>query len=159
MPTQGGGPTDDLLQFFDALRRVVKGLYPSEEPDSIQIRLRGRPCPVTLPVPPAPPAAPPSAPPAAPTDPPPGPAPPYRHNEDYTSCHRNGTDHAFSAEQARVMRVLWESWEDGTPVVRQEAALERAESEAGRLRDVFRHHPAWGTWVVSAGPGCFRLAD
>jgi hypothetical protein len=69
MPTQGGGPTDDLLQFFDALRRAVKGLYPSEEPDSIEIRLKGRPCPVTLPVPPAPPAAPPPAPPPfVPTD-------------------------------------------------------------------------------------------
>ena len=45
--------------------------------------------------------------------------------------------------------MLWEAWENGTPVVGDGALLQKAGvGDKQRLRDVFKNHPAWGTMIV-----------
>lgn len=86
-------------------------------------------------------------------------AAPCRHGPGFACCWWYGTYYTFTASQARVVAVLWEAWEHGTPDVRQETLLEAAGSE-GRLAALFQRHPAWGVAIVP-GPlkGLFRLED
>lgn len=80
-----------------------------------------------------------------------------RHSPDYRSVHWHGQDYIFTPTQAAVVRLLWESWEDGNGDVGQETLLEAAGSESKRLRDLFKDHPAWGNVIRSCGKGIFSL--
>jgi hypothetical protein len=82
-----------------------------------------------------------------------------RHSMDFRAVHWFGADYTFTATQAAAVRILWKAWEDGVPAVGQSAILEDAGSEQGRLRDVFRHSPAWGSMIVSDTKGAYRLAQ
>lgn len=80
-------------------------------------------------------------------------------------------------QQAQTVRVLWEAWEEGTPTLGQETIGERVGSDAlffslshvfrirrtkevkGKKKKVHIRHPAWGTMIVSAGKGIYRLAE
>jgi len=87
------------------------------------------------------------------------PPPKNRHSADFSTVCWLGAAYTFSPAQRAVVRQLWQAWEDGTPGLGQEALLEGADSQAGRLRDLFRDHPAWGILIVPAGKGIFRLAE
>src|SRR5262249_51851747 len=82
------------------------------------------------------------------------------HSDDFRSARWYGTEYVFSPTQAACVRVLWEAWERGSPVVGQETVLDGAGSVGNRLRDVFEKgkHPAWGVMIVSPRKGAFRLA-
>lgn len=83
---------------------------------------------------------------------------PRRHGPGFSSVLWDGTHYVFTASQARVVAVLWDAHQDGTPEVRQELLLEAAGSDAGRVLDLFRDHPAWGHFVVpGVAKGTFRL--
>jgi hypothetical protein len=84
--------------------------------------------------------------------------PPTSHSPDYCAVRWHGEAYTFTPTQAAVVRQLWEAWADGSPEVRQETLLEAADSTAGRLRDLFRGHPAWGNLIVPAAKGMYRLA-
>lgn len=91
------------------------------------------------------------------------PTSPTRHSVDFTSVHWFGTDYTFSKTQAACLKVLWEAWEQKTPVLSEETILEQAGSAGSRLRDVFKSkkgmHEAWGTMIIEAGKGRFRLKE
>jgi hypothetical protein len=82
-----------------------------------------------------------------------------RHSADFSSVHWYGQDYVFKGLRAKCVGVLWQAWEHGTPVLHQSTILENAGSarEDQRLALVFKDHPAWGTMIVSAGRGLFRL--
>jgi hypothetical protein len=82
----------------------------------------------------------------------------FAHSPDYRAVSWGEERFTFSPTQAGVVRQLWEAWERGEPGVGQEALLEGADSDARRLRDLFRHHLAWGRLIVPAGQGVFTLA-
>jgi hypothetical protein len=84
--------------------------------------------------------------------------PPFTHSPDYRAVSWGEERFTFSPTQAGVVRQLWEAWERGEPGAGQEALLEGADSDARRLRDLFRHHLAWGRLIVPAGQGVFTLA-
>jgi hypothetical protein len=132
-------------------------------PVEVGFRWRDSARPSWWPMPDVPPAVTPPA--AAGGGPPPTPGPTPaptgfpRHCKDFRSVHWFGADYTFTPTQAAVIRQLWEAWEDGTGGVGQETLLESAGSTGGRLRDVFRGHPAWGTMVVALGKGLFALAS
>lgn len=68
----------------------------------------------------------------------------------------------LNSKQAAVVRLLFEAFMDGQGEVREAALLaaaRKAGSDATRLRDVFRHNPAWGG-IVLPGPsgGTYMLA-
>lgn len=64
----------------------------------------------------------------------------------------------LNPKQAAVVRELYESFMDGHGDVKESYLVEvarRAGSDATRLRDVFRHCPAWGVLVVPGDQGGF----
>jgi hypothetical protein len=83
------------------------------------------------------------------------------HSEDFRSVRWCGRDYNFTPMQASCVRVLWEAWENGSPVVGQAHIIDRAGSAGSRLQDVFEKgkHPAWGTLIIKAKKGAFRLAE
>ena len=91
----------------------------------------------------------------------PQPARDRQHGPDFRNVVWDGVAYSLTATQAAVVRVLWEAHEQGTPEVGQSWLLAEVESGAARLRDLFREgagREAWGTLVVMARPGVYRLA-
>jgi hypothetical protein len=83
------------------------------------------------------------------------------HAPDFRSVNWFGTVYEFTPNQAACVKVLWEAWDNGTPIVGDATILESAGSDAERLPLVFRDHPAWMTLIVGVGTrrGVHRLAD
>ena len=76
-------------------------------------------------------------------------------------CRLERRAYTLTPLQAQVVRVLWEADAQGTPEVGQQFLLAEVESNATRLRDLFREGGgklAWGTLVIMARPGVYRLA-
>lgn len=142
---------DRLSLFSSATLSFVAGTWPGESPDVVTIRLRsGRR--FNLPFAAAPEPDSPGLLPARPT-----------HSPDFASVNWHGAVYTFSPKQRSVVAALWRAMDDGHHWVGQDALLELAESDCGRVRDLFRGHPAWGAMVVSAAdgdgpPGAYRLA-
>jgi hypothetical protein len=86
---------------------------------------------------------------------------PGRHSIDFASVRWGGELYGFSPTQARVVRLLWEAWENGVPDIHQATLLDRAGSECRQLRSLFKGHPAWGTLIVASPlvKGAYRLND
>jgi hypothetical protein len=86
------------------------------------------------------------------------------HNKDFTVVRWSGfPEFRFGAKQALVVSALWDARfdEDESDPDRDQAALLMiAESDCGRLRDMFARSPAWGTLIVKGvKSGTYRLAD
>lgn len=86
------------------------------------------------------------------------------HNADFSCVNWKSEVFAFGPLQRAVVAALWRAREQNHEWVSQETLLTVAESEGGRLRDMFRRHPAWGTMIVPAvdiggPPGSYRLAE
>jgi len=102
-------------------------------------------------------------PPAAPSD---GGVPlagPLSHSPDFAAVNWYGTVYEFRGRQRLVVAALWDAMREGYHSMSQDSLLELAECEGGRLRDVFRGNPAWGTLIIPAvfaggRPGAFRFA-
>jgi hypothetical protein len=82
------------------------------------------------------------------------------HSDDFRFVRWYGTEYVFTPTQAACIRVLWEAWKKGTPVLGQAAILEAADSRGTRLSDVFEKgkHPAWRKMIVCVRKGAFQLA-
>lgn len=90
------------------------------------------------------------------------------HTDDFGSVNWRGTPYTFTDNQRIAVRVLWEHWEKGlaasvTAIGKEiDHAIYGDDSNARlRLSAVFRTkrrpHPAWGTMIVEAGQGLYRL--
>ena len=77
----------------------------------------------------------------------------------FASVRWDGRHFTFSANQAAVVRLLWEAWQAGTPDVHQSKLLEDTDSESKRLADLFKDHPAWGSLIVTTAKGVYRLNE
>lgn len=85
------------------------------------------------------------------------------HGPDFAAIRWDGVVYTFSPKQRAVIAMLWEAMEHGYHFVSGDALLLAADSEGGRLYDIFRGSPAWNTVIVkglqAGGPnGCYRLA-
>lgn len=76
---------------------------------------------------------------------------------DYRMVRWHGQEFIFSPRQAHIVEILHKAHQNGTPLVGQAALLAGVESGAKRLLDLFRDHPAWGTFIESDGQGLYRL--
>lgn len=84
---------------------------------------------------------------------------PRRHSPDFRSVHWDGTDHAFTANQAAIVKQLWEAYENGTPDVGGDTLLVGADADTKQIKDVFKKHPAWRSMIVEGSTkGTYRLA-
>jgi hypothetical protein len=89
-----------------------------------------------------------------------GQQPTARHSDDFRSVNWYGAAYSFTANQASVVRQLWEAWERGTPDVGDHTLLENADVQSERLNVMFRDHPAWKTMIqVGASRGTHRLME
>lgn len=83
-----------------------------------------------------------------------------RHSPDFRSINWFGMVYSFTEPQSHAVRLLWESWQNGTPDVSDKTLIRAAESEAVLLRDVFKDHPAWGGMIAEGGTrGTHRLRE
>jgi hypothetical protein len=83
----------------------------------------------------------------------------FRHGPDYRDCTWNGKRYTFSTMQAACVQVLWEERDKGTLELSQQYILEKAGSEAERLKDVFKGSEAWTTMIVKGSThGSYGLA-
>lgn len=83
-----------------------------------------------------------------------------KHSKDFRSVNWFGSSYTFTAAQAAAVKLLWEAWEEGVPELSQETLLEASGSEANKLADVFRDHPAWNSLIVAGSSrGAYRLAE
>lgn len=81
-----------------------------------------------------------------------------RHSQDFASVYWFGKLYTFSPNQAACIRVLWEAWNNKTPVL-GEPAIQEAAGVDSNLRNVFRDHEAWDTLITSPSKGRYRLSD
>jgi hypothetical protein len=90
--------------------------------------------------------------------------PVVHHSDDFTSVVWYGTEYYFRrGMQADSVKALWAQWEKspglglhaGTILGLLDSSIER---DRFRLPLVFREHPAWGTMIVPAGTGAYKLA-
>jgi hypothetical protein len=84
------------------------------------------------------------------------------HSDDFRQVRWYGRDFKFSTAQSLVVRRLWEATAAGEPDVGMAELLEAAESDSGRLDNLFRDgqgrvHPAWEFLIVRSRKGFFRL--
>jgi hypothetical protein len=94
----------------------------------------------------------------------------YKHSPDFTSVVWEGQSYTFTrGQQAECIRLLWQAWENNTPVLAEKdiGSTIEAENNNFQLSKVFRkkkkgggyeHHPAWGTMIQKANKGSFQLA-
>ena len=88
----------------------------------------------------------------------------FVHSPDFASVVWRGERFTFSRKQRLVVAALWRARQEGYDWVSSETLLVAAESEGGRVRNLFSRHPAWGTLIVPAidtggAPGTYRLAE
>ncbi len=84
------------------------------------------------------------------------------HSVDFRSLKWFGETYSFTANQAPVVKVLYEHWENGTPDVGSETLLLAVDPKAppARLSVLFQGHPAWNSLIVSGGSkGTYRFAE
>lgn len=90
-----------------------------------------------------------------------------RHSGDFRSVNWFGKLYEFSKPQAACVKILWEHWENGTPLVGWDYLSAEAEIvDTGGKRDknakmsvVFRGSDAWGTMIVMGNTqGSLRLS-
>lgn len=82
-----------------------------------------------------------------------------KHSPDFRSINWFGERYSFTPTQAAVVKILWQAWSEGVPEVGVAYLLENSGSEAARLPDLFRTHPAWKTLIVEGttqGTYCLR---
>jgi len=82
------------------------------------------------------------------------------HSPDFRSVRWFGQKFKFTPMQAACIKLLYENWLNGTPVIGEQTILESVGSSSNHLRDVFekKRHPAWGPMLRPARKGTFRLA-
>ncbi|MCO6436017.1 MAG: hypothetical protein J5J06_02900 [Phycisphaerae bacterium] len=88
----------------------------------------------------------------------------FTHSDDFMSVLWGERVFHFTKSQAAAIKLLWQAWERGGLSVAEETLGEAVGSIADRYRllHTFRkngkNHPAWGTMIVKAAKGTYRLA-
>lgn len=81
-----------------------------------------------------------------------------RRGPGFRSVNWYGTVYNFTPQQAAIVALLWKAWKNGTPDLPTDFLLRKSGSEAGRLPDLFRDHPAWEVLIVTGQTkGTYRL--
>jgi hypothetical protein len=141
-------------QMLDAIRSFLAeeyGLHVVPLAEAVTFQLRGYPA-ITLPMLPSPaPAARHGA---------RQPRAPRRHGLGFRTVIWDDEEFYFTELQAKVIALLWEQMEAGTPDVPDRELLKACgPNPPDRLRDLFRDSPSWGRLLIeSPTRGSHRLA-
>ncbi len=86
------------------------------------------------------------------------------HTPTFSIVRWDGETFAFTPKQAAIVEALVDAIsERGIEYLDERTLLACAESEGGRVYPIFKGHPAWGRWIVSATslshrPATYRIA-
>lgn len=81
-----------------------------------------------------------------------------RHSPDYRSVTLGKSIYSFTPGQAAIVAYLHEAQIEGIKEVSAERILEDVASTNKRMADIFKRHPAWGTFIVPGSTrGTYRL--
>jgi hypothetical protein len=78
-------------------------------------------------------------------------------SKDFLSVRFKGTEYPLTFVQGQMMKVLWEAYQCGHPVVGKARLLAATERETSQVRDTWRNSPLWNLLIVSAKKGSYRL--
>ena len=82
----------------------------------------------------------------------------FTHSPDYRSIRFKGTDYTLTLNQATMIKMLHEAFQQGTPHVGKLRLLAAVGAETSRVQDSFKVSPLWQTLVVSGERrGTYRL--
>ncbi len=65
------------------------------------------------------------------------------HSIDFASANWFGTLYEFTPAQAACVKVLWEAWEHGTPIIGEATIINETDGNSA-LRALFQGNRAWG---------------
>jgi hypothetical protein len=82
---------------------------------------------------------------------------PARHSDDFTSVQWFGTPYSFTPLRAKIVRVLWQHWEAGTPIVGARYLANVGCGETQKISDILKDDPAYGTMIQTDGSGKYWL--
>src|SRR5688572_4232062 len=142
------------FQISDLVRRWVEHQFgPHARPGRVVIDLIGAP-PVTIPIlGQGPPTA------EAVRTQPAVEAGASQSGDDFRSVLWHGQVYAFSAAQAKVVAALWAARENGQPDVPDDQLVRASGAANGKLDNVFKGSPAWGTLITEGDArGTHRIA-
>lgn len=88
------------------------------------------------------------------------------HNEDYTRVTWYGNKYKFTGQQSKVIRALWNEWENSNFGLSEKEIKVKIDSDAKRIRltEIFKDkksntsHPALGCMIIKE-KGCYKLAE
>lgn len=69
----------------------------------------------------------------------------------------NGKEYTFGVMQAKVIKILWDSYNQGTPWVYGKRILSQIGCGSDRIQSLFSHNKHWRNVVASDGNGKYRL--
>jgi len=81
----------------------------------------------------------------------------FSHSDDYISIVFHKKQYVLTPLQAKVVEILHQNYERGTPDVQHAYVLEKIDYAGKRLRDIFKKSELWGTLIVSVRKGVCRL--
>lgn len=82
---------------------------------------------------------------------------PARHSDDYCSVYWFGSFYSFTLLRARIVKVLWQHWLAGTPVVGARHLASVGCGETHKVSDILKDDPAYGTMIKTDGFGKYWL--
>lgn len=83
--------------------------------------------------------------------------PPFIASEDYRYVRLDGREFHLGDVQARIIEMLHDAIQSHKPWVHGKTLIFESNSNAIRLRDVFKNKPHWHNLLVSNGRGYYRL--
>ena len=84
----------------------------------------------------------------------------FRHSDDFRSINKDGREFTLTPNQAHVVQMLFEAWENKTPDLGQAHIIEEVSPDTStkRLRDLFKTNlAAWKELIETVKKGTFRL--
>lgn len=67
---------------------------------------------------------------------------------DYRTIRFRGKQYKLTRNQSKIVKLLHDAYERGTPAVGKHMLLEAVEAETSRVRDSFKNSPLWGKLVI-----------
>ncbi len=75
------------------------------------------------------------------------------HDPKFETVKWFGEEFSFSPKQAKCVKVLWNFWKLGTPIIREDVVLESVNLKARSLKDIFASEPGKHAWGRMIGDG------
>ncbi|MCW5718669.1 MAG: hypothetical protein KIS68_12645 [Bauldia sp.] len=79
----------------------------------------------------------------------------FAHSPDFRTVRWSDQTFDFTPKQALVVEALYEAWFDGT--LKRSQAVLQGRGVGQRMTELFRDHPAYGTFILHDGQGFYWL--